>query len=371
MIKFLDLNPEIFAIDINDLSIKIVKLRKKGDLFKIVSFREVRMEPGIVKEGVIIDQARLVQVLVSACSAVKGKKLGTKYVIVSLPEEKSFSQVIQMTNMTKEELKTAVPYEAENYIPLPIDKVYLDFQVIEEHSSAINHTDVLVNVIPRPIVDSYIETLKKAGLIPCILEIESQAIVRSLVKMGSKIPSTIFIDFGETKSSFTIVSGNSTRFTASLPISSRQLSVDIAEKLNLDFIQAENLKITYGLTLVTEERYDIKKIMEPVLNDLIAQVRRYISFYQGHVPHEYFSSEGKIEKIVLCGGGANLKGLPEFISSNLGIPVEIGNPLVNLTLPRNPKHWLVPPEKMLSLTTALGLALRGANYQNSEDGQIL
>lgn len=371
MIKFLNLDPEVFAIDINDLSLRIVKLRKKGAFFKMLSFREFPIPSGVVNEGVINDQEALARAIASACASVKGKKLDTKYVAVSLPEEKSFSQVISMIKMTPEELKTAVPYEAENYIPLPINNVYLDFQLIGQHNNDASHIDLLVNVMPKSIIDAYVNTLKKANLTLSILEIESSAIVRSLVKIGEKIPPTIFIDFGETKSSFIIFSGDSVRFTSSIPISSRQLTQVIAERFNIDLAQAEELKVTYGLTLVTEDRYDIKKIMQPILNNLILQMKKYMDFYQTHASRNYFVSEGSIKKIILCGGGANLKGLADFLFENLNIPVEIGNPLINLVMPKNPKKWLMPQEKALSFTTALGLALRAADYKNSEDGQLL
>jgi len=367
MFKFLNLNPEIFGIDINDLSLRLIKLKKRGKGFSLVSFNEVGIKPGLVKEGAIQDQEALIKVINLACSTVKGEKLDTKYVIVSLPEEKSFSQVIQMPKMAKEELMTAVPYEAENYIPLTIDKVYLDFQVISTHKDDSSHLDLLVNVMPKPIVDSYVSTFKRAGLIPCILEVESQAIVRALVKKGESVFSTIFIDFGRTKSSFIIFSGNSIRFTSSMPISSQQLTSAISDKLGISFDKAEELKIRHGLNPETEKKYDIKKAVNPVLNDLVAQIKKYMSFYQGHVSHEYFSSGGRIGKIVLCGGGANLKGLTNFIFEELKIPVELGNPFTNIFLQKNINNQLVPLQKMLSFTTALGLALRGADDANLDN----
>src|SRR3989344_6746533 len=127
MLTFLNLQPEVFGIDVNDFSLRIVKLKKERGGFSIVSFNEIAIKPGIVKEGVIQDQEALAKSVMLACNSVKGRKLGTKYAVIALPEEKSFSQVIQMPAMTEKELASAVPFEAENYIPLTIDKVYLDF----------------------------------------------------------------------------------------------------------------------------------------------------------------------------------------------------------------------------------------------------
>ncbi len=364
MLKFLNLQPEIFAIDIDDLFLRIVKLKKRRNGFVLVSFNEVQIKAGIVKEGTIQDQESLVKIIQLACKTVKGEKLNTRYVIFSLPEEKSFSQIIQMPNMTEKELVSAVPYEAENYIPLPIDKVYLDFQVINLHKDKLNHLDLLVNVMPKPIVDSYVSCLKKASLTPCVLEIESQAITRALIKRGESTLPTIFIDFGQTKTSLVIFSDNSIRFTSSMPISSEQLTNAICESLKVNFSKAEELKVKYGLTKETVKKHNIQEAILPILNDLVAQIKKYISFYHGHASHEYSSSGGAIQKIILCGGGANLKGLSDFLSEELKIDVKIGDPFTNILPSKENKEYIIPRQKYLSFATAIGLALRVPNDEN-------
>lgn len=386
MFKFLNLQPEIFGIEINDLSLRIVKLRKKRKGFNLVSSNEANIPPGIVKEGVIQDQETLTKIIKFACNTVKGEKIGTRYVAASLPEEKSFSQVIQMPKMSQEELKLAVPFEAENYIPLPIDKVYLDFQVINFHNKDnINHLDLLINVMPKHIIDSYISCFKKAGLIPYILEVESQSIVRALInskrqeesagqqrnqnsniKNGQENLSLLIIDFGVANTSFIIFSGNSVRFTSSISISSQELTNAISNTLGVSLEKAEELKIKYGLK-EDGKKYNIFKAIKPILTDLVSQIRKYIIFYSDHASHEYLLSNGKsdqkIEKIIICGGGANLKGLSDFLRDELKIPVEIGNPLTNIPSYDKIGNQIIHRREIISFTTVLGLALRGANEE--------
>lgn len=370
MFKFLNLKPEIFGIDVNNLSLRIIKLQKRGNSFNLVSFNETFFPPGIVKEGVIQNEQALAKIIKTACKTVKGKKLDTKYVVVSLPEEKSFAQVIQMPKMTEDELKLALPFEAENYIPLSIDTVYLDFQVIDYHEPSVSHMDLLINVMPKSIVDSYVSCFKKAGLIPCILEVESQAIVRALVKNNKKAAPTVFIDFGETGTNLIIYSNNSIRFTVIIPVSSGQLTEAISEKLGIGFNEAEKLKMQYGLDKNAGKEADsLISAMSPSLRDLAEQTKKYINFYQGHTFHEYFSSNEAVEKIILCGGGANLKQFPEFLSKNLKIPVELGDPFLNIA---KDKTGLFSHKKTLSFTTAIGIALRGAGdtYLNSYGNDV-
>ncbi len=362
MFKFLNLQPEIFGMDINDLSVKIAKLKRTHGGLNLVSSNEVDLKPGIVKEGIIQDQDALVKTITLACSKVKGEKLGTKYVILSLPEERSFSQIIQMPQMTQQELTKAVPFEAENYIPLAIDKVYLDFEVITPHRKVANtmHLDVLVNAMPKYIIDSYVVCAKAAGLVPCALEIESQAIARVLMENGKSQKPTAILDFGGDNASFIIFSGNALRFTASIPFSSKQLTIAIADVLGMKFGQAEELKIKNGLMgKKTKENDAAIRAMKASLFDFAEKIKKYISFYHGHSSHDYFPSDDNIEKIILCGGGANLKGLSEFLLNELKIPVELGNPFTNIASGAAKKQP-VAYQKVLSLTTALGLAIRGA-----------
>ena len=362
MLTFLNLQPEIFGLDINDSSIKIAKLREKRRAFYLVSLNEVLIKPGIVKEGVILDKETLINHINLACKSVKGEKLNTNFAAMSLPEERSFSQVIQMPKMNTEELKTAVPFEAENYIPLPIESVYLDFQEIDVHGqeSDINHLDLLINVMPKNIVDSYLYCAKKAGLTPCIMEVESQAIITSLVKDKKNLAPTIFIDLGQDNTSFIIFSGGSIRFTSSLSVYSGQFTQVISEKLGIESGEAEKLKIKCGLIPGAEKKYNVKECLDPILYSLTNEIKKYINFYKGHVGHEYFSSDKKIEKIILSGGGAYLKGLAKFLSDELIIPVEFGDPFTNIKITNS--NLRITKEKALSFTTAIGLALRGAKF---------
>jgi len=364
MFKFLNIKPEIFAIDVNDLALRVVKLEKKRRGFSLVSFNDMDVPEGIVKEGVIQNEVALSKIIDTACKTIKGKRLDTKYVVVSLPEEKSFAQVIQMPKMTEAELRLAVPFEAENYIPLPINKVYLDFQVINSKEANINHLDLLINVMPKPVIDSYISCFKKIGLIPCILEVESQSIIRIFANNNVKNAPTIFVDFGETKTSLIIHSDNSIRFAVTVSVSSSQLTKSISESFKISLDEAEKLKIQYGLESTASKKVDLASAMAPVLSRLIEQIKKYLDFYKGHSSHEYFHSSGNVEKIILCGGGANLKGLAGLLSKELKIPVELGNPFLNIGKSRKINF---PEKRALSFATAMGAALRGAGdtYLNS------
>jgi type IV pilus assembly protein PilM len=360
MFKFLNLKPETFGLDINDSSFKVIKLRKKRGFLQPVSYNEKDIASGIIKDGIIKDENAFVKNIKDLLAGVKGEKLRTKYVVASLPEEKSFSQVIQMPKMEKEELKSAVVFEAENYIPLPADQMYLDFQVIDPIVDHLDHLDVLIVAIEKTIVDSYVSCFKKSGLIPLAFEVETQAIARALVEGETSLAPLVLIDFGGDSTDFIVFSGNSIRFTCSIPVSSQQITEAISKELGIGPKEAEKVKLKYG---VGKEKSDSKsvavsKIAGSVLEGLAVEVKKYLNFYLDHDFHQHLPQKTAVKKIILSGGGADLKGIDEFLKLKLKIPVEFGNPWVNF--PAGSKKFLIPEvqKKSLSFVTALGLALR-------------
>lgn len=360
MFKFLNLKPETFGLDINDSSFKVIKIRKKRGFLQPVSYNEKKLASGIIKDGIIKDENAFVKNIKDMLAGVEGEKLRTKYVVASLPEEKTFSQVIQMPKMEKEELKSAVAFEAENYIPLPAGQMYLDFQVIDPIVDHLDHLDVLIVAIEKTIVDSYVSCLKKAGLIPLAFEAETQAISRALVKGEKSLVPLVLIDFGADSTDLIVFAGRSVRFTCSIPVSSQQITEAISEELGIGLKEAEKVKLKYGFR---KEKSDSKsvavsKITGSVLDKLVVEIKKYLDFYLDHDFHQHLPQKTAIEKVILSGGGADLKGIDEFLKLKLKIPVEFGNPWINFPSGLKKFALLEVQKKSLSFVTALGLALR-------------
>jgi len=344
MFKFLDLEPESFGLDISDSSLKIVRLKKKGRFLKLASWADAEIKEGVIEEGEIKDEDALVKEIAKVLQKVKGEKLGTKKVIAALPENKAFFQIIKMPKMAEKDLQKALPFEVENHIPLPIEKAYLDFQIISENNLKNDYFNVFVVAIPKIIVDSYFYCLKKAGLTPQALEVESQSIVRALVKNEISPDPILILDFGKSTTSFIIFQNSFICFTSSIAIGSDNLTESIAKELKIDIKEAERLKVRYGLKGFKDREF---------LEEIVNQIKKYFIYYQGHY------KDKKIKKIIFCGGGANLKGLLDFFAQELKNPVEIGNPWVNIL----PESFKEVPElsfkESISYAAALGLALRG------------
>lgn len=360
MLEFFTIHPPAFGLDISDLSVKIAQLQKgKGGLF-LSSFGEFPVEPGIIEHGQIKKEKELVETLKNIRTQVQGERIRTPYVVASLPEEQAFLQIIQLPRMNKEDLESAVRFEAENYVPYSLDTMELDFQQVIPVVDHLNHTDVLLAALPKATVSSYDTTLKAAGLIPLALEIESSAVARALIQNETAPVPVLIVDLGATRTSFIVFAGYSLRFTASITVSSTRFTQSIAECLHIGVKEAEVLKIQYGLgDQASASGKEVFEALVPPLTDLVEQIKKHINYYESHAGHEHLEHPvSTIQKIILCGGGANLKGIAQFLVGELRKEVGIGNPWANI-LPSSLKE--LPPlsfAESLRYTTAFGLALR-------------
>jgi len=349
------INSQSFGLDISDKFLRIIKLAKKGDNLMLKSFGKTKIPTGIVKEGEIKEPQKLAIIIKQAIKEINGEKIKTKYVTLSLPEEKSFLDVLKVPILGEEEIERTIKFEIENYIPLEIEEVYFDFQKIKTKDKQKKYQEVLIAAAPKKIVNPYLETLEEAGLRPLALEIECLSTVRALVKKNVGIDPLLIIDIGEEKTSFIIFSEGSLRFTSTIPISSETLTVAISKNLKIKLDKAELLKSKEGLI----GKKEVFEAMIPCLTDLIEQIKNCLAYYLSRsVKTKKSKFSKKLEKILICGSGANLKGLVNFLSSSLKIEVEIGNPWINILEEKIKEVPKLPFKKSLGYTTALGLALK-------------
>jgi len=371
MMDFLSLNPETFSLSVSDLSLRIIKLKRKGRFFDLACFGETEMNPGIIEEGEIKNEEEFLRALKAAVCGVKGRRLKIKDLALSLPDDKAFVTVIQMPKMDKKELESAVPFEVENHIPISVEDVYFDFQTITPVVDSLDHLDLLVAALPRKIIDSYLSCFKKAGLTVWSIETESLSVSRALVKnLMSPFP-VLIIDFSKSGANFIIFSGYAMRSSFSGSFSFCQLDAAVSQSLGVDIKEARKIRLRNGITLKGgktdsfSDKTGRKKASEavlPFLADLIGQIKKCLAYYRNYHSHEHLAEKsGTIHKILICGEGANTKDLADFLSASLKIPVELANPWINI-LPSPLKE--VPSlsfEESLKYAAPLGLSARD-NY---------
>lgn len=376
------------GLDISDLSIKLVQLDKRRDEIKIQALGKLNLAQDIIVNGEIKNKAELIKAIKKIISNPLYGKISSEEVVACLPESKTFIKLIEIAK-SPNSLKDIIGSEIEKHVPLAINEMYYDWQMIEELP---NKYFILIGAAPKNIVNQYTDLLDEAKLSPLALEIEPLAICRCLLKeetfnlkpitLGTKTKLDIslnygLIDIGANHTCMIFYSGNTILFTVSLPISGEKITAKIAQTLNLTKQQAEKAKIICGLDQ-TKANGVIKDILTDTINNLTEKIKEAISFYEN-----YFPQRGSLNKILLCGGGANIPNLEKIISQEFSIEVKLADALINLPEEKNKfaeifteRHSLNfktvkidsgGEEKNLSIkqnfsgvfTTAFGLALRG------------
>jgi len=343
-----------FGLDLSNLSFKIVQFRKKKGKLYLSSFLKKDIPAGLIEDGDIKKEKELSFILKETLGKIDKTTLQGKRVICNLPEERVFIRIIQLPKMKKEEIDKAVKWEAEAHIPLSIDEVYLSWQIISLPSNDSNQIDILIAASPRKLVESYMNLLIKSGLKPIALEPESVAVVRSLIVPNDSTP-TVIVDLGASGTNFVIFSNSTICFTSHVNISGNLFNEAIIKELKVDTKKANQLKVKVGLDKNKDKK--VYYALKPIINDLAKKIKDYISFYHNH--SHVNSRESRIKRVLLCGGDSLLLNLPSFLNEKLDLPIEIGDPLINIPLDKKEKRIIAKEfKKPLTYATALGLALR-------------
>ncbi|MFZ2187177.1 MAG: type IV pilus assembly protein PilM [Candidatus Moraniibacteriota bacterium] len=350
--KIFDVFPSAFGLDLSDLSIKAVWLDREGSKDSISSFGSVPLPVGSVVDGEIIDSRAVENALESLLRISGPKKLRTRKVICSLPETKAFLRIISIPKMEENEAREAIKWEIEANIPLTLDQVYYDWQILDLNlTKEKGKMSVLVVAVARSVVNQFQAVLGAAGLEVVGLETESIAQARSLLPEKNEERTTLIVDIGDRRSSFLISIGSTPCFTSSVPLSSQMVTDAISKSLHISFEEAEEIKIKQGLGSLALQGPVLKAAL-PVLENIAVEIEKSIDFYLNNLHY----SEN-IDAVVLCGGGSNMQGLLPFFARRLGRPVEFGNPWVNVRLGK--QLPLINRNHSVQYSTAIGLALRG------------
>ncbi len=350
--KVFDSSPPPFGLDVSDLSLKALWLSREGNREQVVSFGSVSVPQGAIIDGEIIQEDVVVESIRELFRVSGPKRIGTKRVICSLPETKAFLRIISLPKMDHEEAKEAIKWEIEANIPLSLDQVYYDWQILPDiFSSEKGKMNVLVVAVAKSAAEQFYTVLERAGLEPVGFETESIAQVRSLLSEKHDDETVLIVDIGDRRTSFVMAIGNVPVFTSSIPLSAQMMTDAISKKMGLPFDEAEKLKVRTGLGSLSLPSPQLQAV-RPILESLATEIERSLDFYFSTLRYSK-----KLDAVIFCGGGANTQGLLPYLSRRIRQNIEFGNPWENIRLGKG-----IPPidkSHSVQYSTVIGLALRG------------
>ena len=337
------------GLDIGYSSIKIVSLSKGDKTFKLLSSGSI---PAPVP-GMLSDTDLDLEVVGNAIKKLMDlTKIDQKDIIAALPESKVFTRVIDdLPYLSDSELPSAINYAAEEFIPMPLIEVNLNWQVLARSDPKTKgaKTVVLVVASPKKVVSKYVKVLNMAGIRPKALETEIIAVARSLVGNNPFSPSTLIVQLGATTTDFAIVTKGLIWLTRSISTGGMGLTRQLAQHFNFEAAQAEEYKKVYGL-LSDQLEGKVYEALKPVVDILVSEAKRVIQAFEAKYP------QNPIKRIVLSGGGAKMPGIVIYFANYLGLEVQEADPWYSIEKDKTLISKLA--QDASSYSVAVGLALR-------------
>ena len=337
----------LFGFDIGNGSIKIVQLHSTGKKTFLEGYGTTTFDPIAMKDGEIIDYEIIASAAHKLFSDDMTGSISTRDIAASLPVTNSFSRVISLPNMAEKDVLDAVKMEAEQYIPVALDNLYIDYVTLEKSSET--EQDYLVTAAPKRVVDSYINLFDILGLRPVIMEPSILSVTRMVQNAEVSNFPTLVIDCGSTTSDLTVYDKKSTVVTGTVKFGGNTITRAIMNHMGLSEVQANTVKSRYGLE-VSKKQKEIMEALDVPLRNLTTEIRKIIRYYEDRVK----SQDSKVEQVIILGGGANLPGFSTYLTSNLRIPTRLCSIWQNIEF-----DGLQPPNQLDTsmYATAVGLAM--------------
>ncbi len=338
----------IFGVDIGLQTIKVAQISKTKNQVEAVGYGYNSFDPKAIEGGEI----KQPQVIAQSIKELLGQSIigevTTNRVAISIPTSQIFARAITLPRLSGDDLETAIRMQAEQYVPLPPDQIYLDYTITKDADEKSDEMLVLIVATPKKVVDSYINLFGVLGLEVEIIEPNLSAIVRAVNhSVGNQKPKVI-IDFGAESSDLAIYD-QGLQLIGSVDTGGLDITNAIAQALGIDKHQAQKIKNRYGIT-ESKWQSQLTSVLSPMLNSLANEVQKMLRYH-----HEHSKFDQHIEEIVVVGGGSSLPGMSDFIAHLTGIPVSTCNPLANIKVsPLQPPH----KNEVSLYTTAVGLALK-------------
>lgn len=339
------------GVDISDTSLKYVQFEREHAHDRFLTLKhwgDVNMPNGIVERGNVHDSVKLTAVLKEM-----REQCNARYVNVSLPEERAYLfETTLPKNTPQKEIRGLLEFRLEENVPLSPRDAYFDYVLVGEDDEK-GEVHIAVAVYAQATINSYYEACIGAGLIPLAFEIEAQASARAAVPCARE-GTYMIVDFGKTRMGVGIVHRGALMYTSTLEVAGTQLSADMRTILgNLSEPELTTIKNTRGL-MRTKENELIAEVLERHANTIVDELSVRMHYWH---TRDIDREAREIKKVILCGGSANLLGLPEYLTSKLEVPVERAQVWVNAFS----IDTQVPPitrKYSYGYATAIGLALR-------------
>ncbi len=327
------LKTEVCGIDIGQHTVRGAQLRSARQHAPLLGMGEAALPKKVFDKDKITDLDGFAKTILEVIQNAQPHPITAKAVVAALPETLIFTRVIQLPNLPPPELKKAIPYEASQFLPIPVENVYFDYIPLALRPDK-QQIDVAIFAAPKELVDGLIDVIHRAGLELYALETKSTAILRSLIPAGTE-EAALIMEIGSESTRMTIADHGNVWLTTSFNVGEIQLIKAIATKLGKP-------EADIRTHLANHQGDEINKMLVEVVGPIVQEA---ISATRYHETRDYHPS--KTHRAIIVGQGATIPGVIPAIIGSLHIKCEPGLPLVSGT-----------PNIDLKFSVALGLSMR-------------
>lgn len=355
----------ILGIDISPSAIKLIELSRSGTRFRVEAFAIEPLGEGMMEDRNPADTDDMAEVIKRAW---RNSGARTRHAAVAVPTSSVIQRTVPMPAEFKQsDIEGNIPIEASQYIPYPIEEIYLDFEVKGPSAASAEMQDVMLVATRKENVDTRDAALRNAGLVPAIVDMEAYALENTFRLLMDSLPKasanagglnlskardglTALVDVGATMTNLYILQEDRVIFTREQSFGADHLTVRVAEAYGLTREQAEQAKRTGQLA----DDYG-SMVLEPFKQMLAEQIGHGLQFFFSS--DQFISGRYTVDSIVLVGGGAMIMGLDRVVADVLGITTLVANPFKNMGSAARVNSGALLRDAPL-LAVACGLALR-------------
>jgi len=356
------------GIDITNefiLAVELAAVKNQPGQIELVRMASTRTPENAVRDGEVVDPARVAAKIKELLAENEFK---SRKVITAVSGQAAIIRPrIKFPAIPIKELKEVVMHDAERYIPFPIQDVYIDFQVtgtVEEEG--MSKYDVLLVTAQKQLIDTYLETFAQADLDLVSVDVASFAVMRALARSSDEDEAeneeqldVLILIRGET-TDLNVIQNGAPLFSRSIPLGSSTFIETIASNMGLELEEAIDIYERLEIPVIGDEEFEdplVERAAEEIrflLKDLTGEIQKSIEYF-----HQSQQEYTRIQHLILSDRGAKIKRLDQFFSHQLGIDVEIADPIKNLYFDENAFSQEYLRENATLFATAIGLALRG------------
>jgi len=307
----------VIGLDIGSSSIKLVELSVGKRKFRLEKLAISPLPPEAIVDEALMDSVTIIDAI---RDLIATSKIKTKDVVTSVSGHSIIVKKINLPFMTEAELKESIQWEAERYIPFDINDVHFDFKIIGRGGENPDLMDIVLVAAKKDMINDYVSVMIESGLNPVIIDIDAFALENMLTINYEleKEETVVIANVGASITNINILKNNISAFTRDIFVGGGHVTEEIQRQLHIDYEEAEKIKVSSQID--THSQPIIQDILKAESESLAVEIGKSLDFFKST------TSDEKISKLYLSGGGSKIKGFDLILQQQIGMPVEIVNP---------------------------------------------